>query len=231
LDIREEAPTPAALSEHAAIPIAFVVDRVLEVRLGDGGLGGMSLTQTVVTDPYVKDYDALEGAGPQCWPGRFDVSNWTLIGARRDGACVGGAVIATRTPGLHMLGGRDDVAVLWDIRVSPRERRGGIGSALFRAAEDWAGARSFRCSRSRLRTSTFRPATSTQDGLHPGRHRPVRLSQSASLGAAAVVEGPGTVRHELQLTNPGWLSKPIPLMPNSGRRDPYSYAPTCISAW
>jgi GNAT superfamily N-acetyltransferase len=144
LDIREEAPTPAALSEHAAIPIAFVVDRVLEVRLLDSGLGGMSLTQTAVADPYVKDYDALEGAGPQYWPGRFDVSNWGLIGARRDGASAGGAVIATRTPGLHMLGGRDDVAVLWDIRVSPRERGGGIGSALFRAAGDWAGARGFR---------------------------------------------------------------------------------------
>jgi hypothetical protein len=64
LDIREEAPTPAALSEHAAISIAFVVDRVLEVRLFDGGLGGMSLILTAVTDPYVKDYDALEGAGP-----------------------------------------------------------------------------------------------------------------------------------------------------------------------
>ena len=144
LDIREEAPTPAALSEHATIPIAFVVDQILEVRLLDGGLGGMALTQTAVTDPYVKDYDALEGAGPQRWPGRFDVSNWGLIGARRDGASVGGAVIATRTPGLHMLGGRDDIAVLWDIRVSPRERGEGIGSALFRAAGDWAGARGVR---------------------------------------------------------------------------------------
>ena len=201
LDIREEAPTPAALSEHAAIPIAFVVDRVLEVRLLDGGLGGMSLTQTAVTDPYVKDYDALEGAGPQCWPGRFDVSNWALIGARRDGASVGGTVIATRTPGLHMLGGRDDVAVLWDIRVSPRERGGGIGSALFRAAEDWAW-------RPRLPVAQDRDSERQrsglpllpEDGLHPGRHRPVRLSQSASRGAAAVVEGPGTARHELQLT-------------------------------
>jgi GNAT superfamily N-acetyltransferase len=144
LDIREEALTPAALSEHAAIPIAFVVDRVLEVRLLDGGLAGMSLTETAVTGPYVKDYDVIEGAGPQCWPGRFDVSNWGLIGARRDGASVGGAVIASRTPDLYMLGGRDDVAVLWDIRVSPRERGGGIGSALFRAAGDWARARGFR---------------------------------------------------------------------------------------
>ena len=144
LDIREEALTPAALSEHAGISIAFVVDRILEVRLLDSGLGGMSLTQTAVTGPSLKDYDASEGAGPQCWPRRFDVSNWGLIGARRDGASIGGAVIATRTPGLHMLGGRDDLAVLWDIRVSPRERGRGIGSALFRAAGDWAAARGCR---------------------------------------------------------------------------------------
>ena len=117
LDIREEALTPAALSDHAAISIAFVVDRVLEVRLLDGGLGGMSLTEIAVTDPYVKDYDAIEGAAPQCWPGRFDVSDWGLICARRDGVSIGGAVIAMKTPGLHMLGLRDDIAVLWDIRV------------------------------------------------------------------------------------------------------------------
>ena len=73
LDIRVEALTPAALSAHAAIPIAFVVDQILQVRLIDGGLGGMSLTQAAVTDPYVKDYDAIEGAEPQHWPGRFDV--------------------------------------------------------------------------------------------------------------------------------------------------------------
>ena len=139
LDFRKEALTPAALSEHAAISIAFVVDRVLEVGLLDGGLRGMSLTEIAVTDPYVKDYDAIEGAGPQCWPGHFDVSNWGLICARRDGLSIGGAVIAMKTPGLHMLGGRDDVAVLWDIRVLPRERGGGVGSAMFRAAGDWAG--------------------------------------------------------------------------------------------
>ncbi len=38
LDIREEALTLAALAEHAAIPIAFAVDRILEVRLLDGGI-------------------------------------------------------------------------------------------------------------------------------------------------------------------------------------------------
>ena len=65
LDIREDALTPATLPDHAVIPIAFVVDRVLEVRLLDGGLSGMSLTEIAVTDPYARDYDGIEGAGPQ----------------------------------------------------------------------------------------------------------------------------------------------------------------------
>jgi GNAT superfamily N-acetyltransferase len=141
IDVQEEALTLHALEEHAVIPIAFVVDRILEVTLADGGLRGMSLTETAVTDPYVKDYDVIEGSGPAGWAGRFDISNWGLICARRDGARAGGAVIAFNTPGLRMLGGRDDVAVLWDIRVSPAERGAGIGSALFGAAEGWAAAR------------------------------------------------------------------------------------------
>src|SRR5215831_2803254 len=143
LDVREEALTPSALAGYAAISIAFVVDRVLEVRLTDGGLGGMSLTEAAV-DPYRKDYDAIEGERPAHWPGRFDISNWGLICARRDGARAGGAVIAFRTTGLNMLGARADIAVLWDIRVSPAHRGAGIGSALFRAAGDWARARGCR---------------------------------------------------------------------------------------
>ena len=37
-----------------------------------------------------------------------------------------------------MLEGRRDLAVLWDIRVSPETRRKGVGSALFEMAEAWA---------------------------------------------------------------------------------------------
>jgi hypothetical protein len=102
LEIQQEAPTPGALSEHGRISIAFVVDRILEVTLADGGLGGMSLTMTPVADPYVKDYDAIAGHGPARWAERFDVSNWGFIGACRDGTRVGGAVIAFRTADLHM---------------------------------------------------------------------------------------------------------------------------------
>lgn len=141
LDIQQEAATVTALEEYATVSIAFVVDRILQVTVVDGGLGGLQLTETPVTDPYVKDYDALAGAAPVRWAGRFDTSNWGLIYGRRDGSMVGGAVIAFNTPGVRMLGGRDDIAVLWDIRVSPGERGTGVGSALFQAAADWAAAR------------------------------------------------------------------------------------------
>lgn len=62
LDIREEAGTAATLGEHAKISITFVVDRIPHVTLADRGLGGVSLTETAVPDPYVKDYDAVEGS-------------------------------------------------------------------------------------------------------------------------------------------------------------------------
>ena len=142
LEIRQEALTPVALIEHGRVSIAFVVDQIFDLALTDGGLGGMVLTELPVAEPYVKDYDAIEGEGPAGWAKRFDVSSWGMIGAFRDGARIGGAVIAFRTADLHMLGGRDDVAVLWDIRVAPEQRGSGVGSALFRAAERWAGDRS-----------------------------------------------------------------------------------------
>ena len=144
LNIEQEAVTVTALEEYAAVPIAFVVDRILQVTVADGGLGGLSLTETAVTDPYVKDYDALEGAAPTLWPERFDTSTWGLICGRRDGSMVAGAMIAFNSPGVRMLGGRDDIAVLWDIRVLPGERKAGVGSALFHAAADWAVNRGCR---------------------------------------------------------------------------------------
>ena len=89
LEMRPQALTRTALDEYAAVSIAFAVDRILEVTLADGGLGGMLLTEIAVAEPYVKDYDAVEAAGPStCWPEHFDISGWGLICGRRDGVLV-----------------------------------------------------------------------------------------------------------------------------------------------
>ena len=106
--------------------------------------GKFILTERTLNLPYVKDYDAIEGERPVDWARRFDVSSWRMFTAHIDDRQVGGAVVAVRTYDLKMLAGRDDLAVIWDIRVSPETRGRGVGTALFRAAENWAGGQSCR---------------------------------------------------------------------------------------
>lgn len=123
--------------QYAAVPISFQVRSKLRVTPLEGGLRGLVLVEEPVTPPYLKDYDASES--PITWPGQFDVRNWTfflaIMGSSRP---VGAAAVAFNTPGVNMLEGRKDLAVLWDIRVHPEFRGKGIGSQLFRTAEHWA---------------------------------------------------------------------------------------------
>lgn len=95
-----------------------------------------------VEKPWIKDYDAKEPVAR--WPERFDVTNWGLVVAYDGERRIGGAVIAVSTAGLHMLEGRSDLAVLWDIRVRPEARSGGTGTMLFRAVEAWSRDRDCR---------------------------------------------------------------------------------------
>ena len=96
LEIRHETLTPGALGEHGRICIAFVVDRILEVTLADGGFGGMSLAETRVADPYVKDYDAIAGAafGVLDVPGQL--GDAVQVGSGDGNAGVGGDEVSRR---------------------------------------------------------------------------------------------------------------------------------------
>lgn len=129
---------------QADIPIAFLVERMLDVTLIDGGLGGFRLSEVHVDEPWTKDYDAIKGEAPTRWAKRFDVTNWGLIAAHDGERRVGGAVVAFNTSGVDMLEGRSDLAVLWDIRLRPEARSAGIGTMLFRGAETWARDRGCR---------------------------------------------------------------------------------------
>ena len=132
------------LDLHADIPIAFPVERILDLELVDGGLGGIRLSEVPVAEPWTKDYDAIEDERPTRWAERFDVANWGLIAAHADERRVGGAVVAFDTAGVSMLEGRSDLAVLWDIRIRPEARSSGVGTQLFHAAMAWARERGCR---------------------------------------------------------------------------------------
>lgn len=129
------------LAEYAVIPIAFDVASVLSAQKDADR--SFILTERRLDSPYVKNYDAI-GDRPLDWAARFDTSRWVLFVARAEGQSLGGATVAFGTPGLDMLEGRTDLAVLWDIRVAPASRGQGVGRLVFEAAEAWALARGCR---------------------------------------------------------------------------------------
>jgi len=136
-----------SLADYARIPIDFEVSRILDVTPPGGDATGFLYSERAVDESFMKDYDAAEENGPLSWPDRFDLSNWALFAARVEGNRVGGAVVAFRTPGAAMLDGRNDLAMLWDIRVAPEMRNHGVGSALLAVVEEWIverGAKSLK---------------------------------------------------------------------------------------
>ena len=149
-EIREEPPTLATLQEYGKVSIAFLVESRFRVAAIHNGLGGWLLTEEAVEHPWVKDYDARDGEGPSRWGSRFDISNWGVLSVFQGAKRVGGAVIAFDTRGIVMLEESHALAVLWDIRVRPENRRNGIGSLLFPHVVSWA--RSRRCTHLKVET-------------------------------------------------------------------------------
>jgi GNAT superfamily N-acetyltransferase len=131
------------LAAYARVSIAFEVRSVFDVE-ETGDARRFRLVERGLPEPYVKDYDAVPGASPAELAARFDLTNWAVFAARSDGVRVGGAIVAFDTEGVELLEGRRDLAVLWDLRVAPAMRGRGVGAALFRAGEAWAGARGCR---------------------------------------------------------------------------------------
>jgi GNAT superfamily N-acetyltransferase len=138
--------SPERLAEYATIPSAFEVKSILEVELVQGGLGGMALHEKPVR-PYRKDYDGY-GELPTDWPRRFDVTNWGFFLAKIGDRPAGAAAVAFLTTGVFMLEARQDLAVLWDIRVRPEYR--GVGIPLFRSAAEWS--RAHGCTQMKIET-------------------------------------------------------------------------------
>ncbi len=131
------------LDEYRSIPMSVEVKSIFKVDSLSEYPGGLRLVEEPVDAPWVKTA-AEETDGINTAPARFDVSNWVFFLARDGGRPVGGAVVASDTKGVWMLDERDDLAVLWDIRVQADRKRTGVGKALFERAVDWSRGRGLR---------------------------------------------------------------------------------------
>jgi ribosomal protein S18 acetylase RimI-like enzyme len=119
------------LELYKTIPIAFEVRS--EYSIEDGQFLSQKLTKV---EPYIKNYDDYEN--PVNWAENWDLKNWGIIFVYYSTNLVGGAIIAWNTLGVNMLENRDDLAVLWDIRVHPEHRSKELGSKLFSYVIKWS---------------------------------------------------------------------------------------------
>jgi GNAT superfamily N-acetyltransferase len=136
------------LRGHARISSRFEARTVFDIS------DSLELVERGLVHPYCKNYDDFED--PLSWPRSFDTANWILIAAFANGIRAGGAVVAAKTPGIELLEGRSDLAVLWDLRVALAQRRRGLGRALFAAAQAWA--REVGCTELKVETQNTNPA-------------------------------------------------------------------------
>ncbi|MCK4979951.1 MAG: GNAT family N-acetyltransferase [Candidatus Delongbacteria bacterium] len=123
------------LKEYHEVPILYSGNTIYPEELFVGKAEDINLIEIPVP-PFTKDYDEHES--PYKWSEKWDISNWCILKAEIDGKYIAGAVIAYNTNGVNMLEGRDDIAVLWDIRVSPEHRGKKIGEKLFKEAVKFA---------------------------------------------------------------------------------------------
>lgn len=127
---------PSYFSLYDQLPMQVQVTREYAVEPVADGLGGLRLTEKAV-QPYVKNFLTGDEATVTNWR-RFDLTNWGFFMAFQAEQPIGAATIAARTPGVNMLAGRNDLAVLWDIRVAPSAQRQGVGHHLFALACAWS---------------------------------------------------------------------------------------------
>ncbi|MFW6176676.1 MAG: GNAT family N-acetyltransferase [Thermoplasmatota archaeon] len=123
---------------YSQIPIKFEVRSKYRLENIDQVLGGIKFFEEKVDHPYIKDYDSISDYSIERWGKEFDISSWGIFIAELDGIPVGGVGIAYDTEGVNMLDGRDDISVIWDIRIHPEHRGEGIGSKLFDHAVEWS---------------------------------------------------------------------------------------------
>ena len=135
--IRVAEESEATLHEYARVSIAFEVQHVLDVRRSRPERGEFVTAERAIATPWLKDYDATPDEGPLAWPDRFDLSRWGFFAAYAGSVRVGGAAVAMRSVEIEQLEGRDDLALLWDIRVAANARGHGVGTALLEAVESW----------------------------------------------------------------------------------------------
>ncbi len=129
------------LRHNEEIPMKVYVTSEYRIEKINNGLGGF-LFKEVPVSPYTIDFG--KHAIMSEFEKEFDISNWKFFMAFDDNKPVGAATIVCKTPEVRMLEAREDLCVLWDIRVIEEYKHKGIGQGLFDACKKWSKSQGYK---------------------------------------------------------------------------------------
>jgi GNAT superfamily N-acetyltransferase len=130
-DLRIVQETTAELERYQRIPMMLDVTSVFGIVEKDGAF---ELIEQPLQYPWSKDYEAMEDDRLITVARRLDFERCAIFAAYEGDQRVGGAIVA---PG-ELYEAPKEMAVLIDLRVPRALARRGVGTALFKAAADWA---------------------------------------------------------------------------------------------
>ena len=116
------------------VPMVVHVKTVLIPRHLDNGLGGIIFDEVAV-EPYIRNIAYQNASG---YKKDFDISNWAFFMAFDEDKPVGAVTAVSKTKDIGMLDKRDDLCVLWDIRIDDAYKGMGVGTKLFNMVKDWS---------------------------------------------------------------------------------------------
>ena len=129
-------------TQYDLIPMRVHVSSYYKIDKINRGLSGFNLVETPI-NPYLKDFCTGEDETVMRWERQWDISNWAFFMAFDGDKPIGAATIVSRTKGINMLSNRDDLAVLWDIRVDDAYKQQKVGQTLFNMAANWCRSQGF----------------------------------------------------------------------------------------
>ncbi len=148
IEIKIEKPSKQLLENYSELSIAFEIESEYHLEKINNGLAGIRMTEVNVR-PYIKNYDSKED-NPSLLMNQFDLSNWYVVSAFVNDKRVGGALLAHNTKTINMLEGRDDLTVLWDIRIDEAYRGLGIGHEMLETCKELS--KDLKCNRIKIET-------------------------------------------------------------------------------
>lgn len=127
--------------KYDEIDMLVHVKSIYQLEKVNRGLGGIILREEAV-DECIKDSGRYERA--QDYEKEFNISNWGFYMAFDGDKPIGAVTIVSKTDNVNMLDGRDDLAVLWDIRVADGYKHMRVGQKLFDFAVKWCKDRGLK---------------------------------------------------------------------------------------